>query len=289
MRYVYSVVRFVPDPIRGEFVNVGAIVGSDESSEWAVRTIENQKRARSIDDKGVLAQFLSFIDDVGRKLDVYTDSIEQGVEPGFVVSESWLRRLWEESRNVVQLSLPTPVIADSLQEVADLLFDQFILEPESRRFPFRKKHTALAAVRRAYAASGLYRGTHFAEGSLVRGAHHKERFDFVVANGDALQLAHAWSFQVPGQEDLAESIKAWAWTVRDIRGNGGDALADNRRVVVPRGVDVQVVYVEPAAGGPTAVLEEALSAFRELTVTALPVGEAPRVGARALELLGPGL
>ena len=28
MRYVYSVVRFVPDPIKGEFVNVGLIAGT---------------------------------------------------------------------------------------------------------------------------------------------------------------------------------------------------------------------------------------------------------------------
>ena len=34
MRFVYSLVRFVPDPARGEFVNVGAIAGSEESSDW---------------------------------------------------------------------------------------------------------------------------------------------------------------------------------------------------------------------------------------------------------------
>ena len=52
MRHVYSMVRFVPDSARGEFINVGANVGSEESSEWQVWQIENPKRARFIDERG---------------------------------------------------------------------------------------------------------------------------------------------------------------------------------------------------------------------------------------------
>ena len=45
MRYLYSVVRFVPDPARGEYVNVAAILGSEETGEWDVRQVENLRRA----------------------------------------------------------------------------------------------------------------------------------------------------------------------------------------------------------------------------------------------------
>ena len=45
-KYIYSVLRFVPNPASGEFVNIGAIVGSDENGEWELRTVENAKRAR---------------------------------------------------------------------------------------------------------------------------------------------------------------------------------------------------------------------------------------------------
>ncbi len=45
MRYVYSLVRFVPDPARGEFVNVGAIAGSEDGAEWQIRQVENTVRA----------------------------------------------------------------------------------------------------------------------------------------------------------------------------------------------------------------------------------------------------
>ena len=49
MKHVYSLIRYVPDPVRGEFINVGAIAGCDESSEWEIRQVANPARARRID------------------------------------------------------------------------------------------------------------------------------------------------------------------------------------------------------------------------------------------------
>jgi hypothetical protein len=45
MRYVYSVVRYVPNPASGEFVNIGVIAGSDETGDWSLRQAGNQRRA----------------------------------------------------------------------------------------------------------------------------------------------------------------------------------------------------------------------------------------------------
>lgn len=71
MRFVYSIVRFVPDPARGEFVSVGAIVGSEESSEWQYRQVENPARARALDERQTLDAVWSFLDRVGRQIDDY--------------------------------------------------------------------------------------------------------------------------------------------------------------------------------------------------------------------------
>ena len=38
-RYVFSLVRCVPNPRTGEFVNVGAIAGDPESEDWSVRQV----------------------------------------------------------------------------------------------------------------------------------------------------------------------------------------------------------------------------------------------------------
>ncbi len=286
MRYTYSVVRFVPDPVRGEFVNVGVIVGSDESSEWQLRTIENTKRARGIDAKGLLPVVWTFVDYIGRQLDAYTEAVDAAQERTPAISEDWLRRLSIESRNVVQLSQPTPIIADDVNDAFVILFEQFILEPETRRYSFQKKHSALAAVRRAYSASGLLRGLDFDEAAVVKGAFHSERFDFTVLNGRVVQLVQAWSFQVPAQEELLEKIKAWAWTVADIRRHGGEAQVSDRAIAVPETVDVSAVYVPPVVGAQSKALDEALSAFREIRVEPLSLSDVSNVALRARALLG---
>lgn len=288
MRYTYSVIRFVPDPVRGEFVNVGVLAGSDESSEWELRTVENLKRARSVDDKGLLRLVWGFVDDIGRKVDRYAEAVQTSFfdEADDGLSEDWLRRLSEESRNIVQFSNPAAVVAGDIDEALNTLFAEFIVEPEARRFPFKKKHVALAAIRQAYREAGLRRQEHFEEGANVKGLHHKERFDFVVVNGRAVQLAQTWSFQIPNQEDLAEQVKAWAWTVADVRDHGGMAETAARRIEVPRDVDIQVVYVPPAPGRPRETLVEALAAFTEINVRPVEADQADTVGRQASQLVG---
>ena len=285
MRYVYSVIRFVPDPIKGEFVNVGLIAGSEDSSEWGLRTVENQKRARQLDQRGVLPAVFRFISDVGSRLDNYTEAVEMDAQSPEAISEKWLGDMFAISRNVVQLSPPTPVVADSLEGVFELLTPQFLLDPE-RRIGSPNKHPALAAVRRAYRDTGLLGGAHLAERAEVIGLHHRDVFDFVVANGRAVQLTHTFSFQVPSPF-LSERLKAWAWTVRDIRQSGAEAKIGNERIVeVPATVDIEGVYVPPAAGASHALVDEALSAFRAINVQPVEFSHAEDVGRKASEALG---
>ena len=287
MRYMYSAVRFVPDPVRGEFVNVGILAGSDESSEWDIRMVENLKRARALDDEVLLPLVWHFVDDIGRKVDRYTEAIQTNLfeTDEKRLSEEWLTQLSEEARNVVQLSAPAVIVADDIDEAINILFDQLIVEPKARRFPFKKKNVALAATRAAYREAGLRVSEHFMEGVSVKGQHHKERFDFVVANGSAVQLAQTWSFQVPNQEDIAEQVKAWAWTVSDIRQHGGMAEAEARQIAVPSDVDIEVVYVPPAVDGPRQVLNEALAAFEKIKVQAVESEQAGTVGQEASRLI----
>ena len=218
MRFVYSIVRFVPDPARGEFVNVGAIVGSEESSEWQYRQIENPMRARALDERQTLDAVWSFLDRVGRQIDDFERAGETLFDPGVELSEAWMERLYVDQRNVVQLSRPTPMVAASADEAMDRIFDDLVVDPARRRHPFQKKHAALAAVRAAYRAHSVEKTKNLRERVSLQTDHHRERFDFAVTNGKVVQLTHTWSFQLPDQEQLAEQVKAWGWTVRDVRG-----------------------------------------------------------------------
>ncbi|MDQ6945670.1 MAG: DUF3037 domain-containing protein [Actinomycetota bacterium] len=286
MRFVYSIVRFVPDPARGEFVNVGAIVGSEESSEWQYRQIENPTRARALDERQTLDAVWSFLDRVGRQIDDFERAGETLFDPGVELSEAWMERLYVDHRNVVQLSRPTPMVAASADEAMDRIFDDLVVDPARRRHSFQKKHAALAAVRAAYRAHSVEKTKNLRERVSLQTDHHRERFDFAVTNGKVVQLTHTWSFQVPDQEQLAEQVKAWGWTVRDVRRGGGQIGASTGETwdVAPN-VDIEVVYVPPVFEERAPSLRDALAVFTDVGAQFHPIDGADLVAVRAHELL----
>src|SRR5215217_3402971 len=187
MRFVYSLIRFVPDPARGEFINVGAIVGSEETSEWQIRQVENPVRARSIDEKGTLKAVWDFMDRVGRSIDEFEEGLDAIFNPSEELSESWLKRLYVEHRNIVQLSPPIPMEASSANEALDRVFRRMILDPARQRHGYQRKHPALAAVRNAYRKHHIadeYVKTHV----TLHTPHYSEILDFAVADGETVQL-----------------------------------------------------------------------------------------------------
>ncbi len=286
MRFVYSVVRFIPDPARGEFVNVAAIVGSEESSEWDVRQVANSVRARALDDRRALDAVWVFLDRVGREIDEHQRSLESLLPAQPELTEEWLAALYRDMRNVVQLSPPAPMVAESADEALERIFDIMIIDPAQRRFGFKKKYAALAAVRAAYRTFNIPKGVSLREGIALEAKDFRNRFDFAVVNGRALQLTQTWSFQVPNQEELAEQVKAWGWTVRAARDEGGIAVAsDGRRWDVNRDIDVAVAYVPPEPGQDSPALHEALGVFEALSVRHVPAEQAEKIGERAHELL----
>jgi hypothetical protein len=285
LRYVYSLVRFVPDPARGEFVNVGAIVGSDESSEWDLRQVENPVRARAVDDRKSLEAVWMFMDSMGRAIDDHQRATQTLFAPEVELSESWLEGVYASHRNIVQLSPPAPMVADSADEALDRVFDLLVVDPAHRRYRFQKKHVALAAVRAAYVKHFLRTGVDIKERCTLETPAHKERLDFAVANGSVVQLTHTWSFQVPDQDMLAEQVKAWGWTVHDLRGHGGVLAVGERLYEAPRDVDVEVVYVPPGPEQEAPAWRDARNVFEELGVRYGALDHADAVGAAALQLL----
>lgn len=139
LKFVYSLIRFVPDPARGEFMNVGAVAGSEESSEWDIRQIGNPRRARALGSPGALGAVWSFMDQVGAVFDEYQENLHQLFDAETIPSENWLNGLHRYHRNIVQLSPPTPMIADTVEEALDSVFSLLIVDPDHRRYTFRKK------------------------------------------------------------------------------------------------------------------------------------------------------
>src|SRR6478752_7286823 len=98
-RYRYSLVRCVPEPRTGEFINIGAIAGSYGEGDWSTRQISNLQRAAKLcgnDQLGAVAEFLAEV----------TRQISDADESLFPLQDSWLDTMAAEWRNVVQLSPP---------------------------------------------------------------------------------------------------------------------------------------------------------------------------------------
>lgn len=279
MAYDYSLVKFVPDAARGEVVNLGAIAGSDETGDWEFRAISNFVRARALDDKNALPGALAFISEIEDRI----ASLEMLTPAAAPMSSNLLARWSFEMRNIVQFSMPAPLVAASAAEALDLVFDQLIVDPGRREFRFEKKHRAISSTVAAYRRTGVPDEA-IVRKILVRADRFTDSFDLGVANGRLIQVVKCWSFQLPAQAELAEQVKAWAWLVERVRDAGAIASVGDRTYEMPRGEsDISVVYIPPADQQEPPAFTEALAAFETLGVEAVEAERAVTVARRAAE------
>jgi hypothetical protein len=288
MTYTYSLLRFVPDPARGEFVNFGILAGDDDAGDWELRLLQNYKRAKAIDETGALKVALGFVDD----LEAHLAALENVPETAAVapLSLELVGRLSEEMQNVVQVTAPAPVVATSAREALDILYDQLLVDPQARTYPFEKKNRAYATTRRAYRQHQIPDESFAERAPLTTGPDgaYDGVFDFAIFNGQAVQLAHCWSFQIPNQIELADQVKSWAWVVKEIRNGGGTIRVGDRDVHIPGGVDLEIaaISVPPLEGQEdTHAYDEARAAFNETNVRELRTDDADALARRAAELL----
>jgi hypothetical protein len=274
MRYVYSVVRYVPNPASGEFVNIGAIVGSDEAGEWRLNLASNLRRARSFGPPESLNAALAFMTDVGRRIDD-TDSMF-----GQEVSEHWLSTLHDRHRNVVQLSRPATVVADKAIDAIDFVFAQVMTDDDEASIAtitrtYATRRNLVAELRSSYSAAHIAPGW-IRERTLIRSGPLQAPMDFVVGNGTAVQLAHTWSFEIRTYPEVAKEVKAWGYTLKALRDHGGETTGDRPATIDPD-VTVEVLYAPPRTREQIEVFGEAEEVFRDLDVRAVPRDQAGNV------------
>ncbi len=123
MRFVYSVIRFVPDNVRGEFINIGVIVGTDDSehgSAWKFQLTEDWERATQLDSHQspfVLPHVQEHLNEVLPMIAGWGDEGD---------GESKLRQLCHDWQNCVQLSEPLPLVANSCDEALTPTMSLFV-------------------------------------------------------------------------------------------------------------------------------------------------------------------
>jgi hypothetical protein len=279
----------VPDTFRGEFVNVAVIAGSEETGEWLVRRVDNSRHPQRLAPTTPIAPVWSYLDGV----EALIDRLDAGSGPseGADLNRAWLESEHRRLGNVVQLTTPRLIVAESIETAVDSMFDQFVVDPEPRS---RKTRTAaVSALRTAFGETSLVSGGYVYE--RVRAVVGKQQapVDFAVANGRLAQLAHGWSFETQDTPATVQTIKAWCWTLRDLRDHGGKILvragaAERPSYSVPNDVPIEIAYVPPQTDDGRRSLDEALEVFQHLDVHAVPTDQAHLIAENAVRTLHDG-
>lgn len=283
-RFLYCLVRCVPDPRTGEFINIGAIAGSPDGGDWAVRQVSSDRRALRLAGASALTAVHGFLARVEEEIDSRYSMMENG--EGEPLDASWLDQLHHDHRNVVQLSSPTPVVAESVETALDLIFRRLIIDPVSQPRDFITKHKVLAELRDAYWRADLDPRLVRPKVEVFVGDRLHTPIDFAIANGTTLQLTQAWSFQRSGVGDIATQVKAWGYALNRVK--EGEAArvvaADNRVSGLTREVDLQVAVAPPRTADQRKVYEESEQVFADLGVAVHLLDEVDAIGTRAAEL-----
>jgi hypothetical protein len=259
-RYRYSLVRCVPEPRTGEFINVGAIAGSSDEGDWATRQIENLRRATKLCGDAELGAVLEFIAAATRKIAEAEDSF-------FPLPDTWLDDMALERRNVVQLSEPQLAVGKSADEVLDRVFARQLIDPARSSLTFVSKSKLLARVRSQLRKQIL--PTQVLERpTLAVGSHITANVDYAFGTDHAVQLTQAWSFQKETVDDVATDVKAWGYALERLREGGISRLQGaEKSMTLSSEVPIDVIIAVPVTARQQEVFEEAQEVFSALKVT----------------------
>lgn len=279
MTLQYSVIRFSPRPDRGELLNVGVVVVDPERQDARVSLVEDRHRFRVISNPGLVQSTFDYLSD-------WKTLVEDGEGAiSMMPADEWLRQRSDASHNLIELSAPAPILVADLDEAVSFLSKKFLPAPRQIAKRDVTRRRAISALREAYAYHGLVRGVNFVEKPLIRSKNYSEVMDFAVRNGKAVQLAQTWNFKQRGIGTLLEGVKAWAWTVRDIRSTGATAKLEAESFSVPKDVDVEAVYIDPDTSEGADALAEALHAFRDVRAKAIRADHLAPTAQRAVRAL----
>jgi hypothetical protein len=283
-RYFYSVVRCVPSPRTGEFLNIAAIAGSEESDEWSIRQIQNESRAKklcSADDLGVVHEFLASA----------WETIDQHNPEALLVEQpltlEWLQGLHHDHRNVVQLSEPMPILGESVEGVLDTIFERLLIDPVRGQRGFITKHRVLAALRDSFEEAEIPASLWLPKAEIYVGNSVHALLDFAIGNGQIVQLSQAWSFQRASVTELSTEVKSWGYALSRLRLGDGARLVgqEGRLSAIRKDVAIDVLCAPPATTLQEQTFEEARQVFNDIGAELHMFGDEGNVGRKAKSLL----
>ena len=216
----YSLVRYLPDPVTGEQVNVAAIIFDAEHVE--LRTTHNWKRIQRFGGENI-----AFIQDFIKAFNERYNKDATAKESDLMAEIQEMASNWCHS---LQVSEPRPS-TEGIVELADFVSERFLdpgdvakAEKETTQRVRRTTQKGAAGLTaRSIKQSVADRFGSSVGKSLVqrdypvRGTLQQHISDIAVANGKPLYLAKAVSFEVQENKNLLDHIDATKWFLDDVR------------------------------------------------------------------------
>lgn len=284
MRYDYWVVRFVPDAVRGEFVNIAVIAGN--GGEWAMRRTMDLRRASRLGGSATLAtptlrRIESAIEGELQRVS-HTLPIGRPAPFGRGDLEDFRIRM----NNLVQISEPRPVMAATVDEAADLAFELMIVDKGHESRP-RSRTRVVRELADAFELS-LDLVDRVTRTQRVLVGKQGAKFDFALhASNEPVisQLNHVWGFDLKSLENLQRNIQAWNFVIQLIREFGGEAREARRLSEIPGTVQINAIYTQPLSGEAQDELSVALDGWNQLGINAVPADSYEQIVERAEQLV----
>jgi len=207
----YSVIKYVPDPVADESINVGVAVFSGRRVRLAFTSEWNRARQLAARDPKALKRVVA---------DLATQE-KQGA-----LSEEVIRRYAESWRNQVQWTPPRASVKDLdqlISEVSSLYLPRFATDAvKAVRRPGKRRAIRIAITELTNQLTAKLHAPRRKARQLLKtdhvaaGKYEQHQLDLAIVNGHLKAGAFALSFAVANKQQLKRDIDAVAFGVEDV-------------------------------------------------------------------------
>ena len=213
--YRFSVIRYVPDARREEYMNVGIVVVADDSSFVGSQFGTNWRRMERFgqEDVGFLKEFARVLRDRSK--------VQQPLDPTQRLSIETLSTLAFSWKNSIQFSELRAAQHNNPQQLLEYLFGLYVVEKRPSRHRLRTRQDIINRTEREFrqALSRAYIGPELEikRDQILPGRTLPQPMDIVIQNGAPWLAIECLSFQRAQTEDFDITIKATAYMLGEIR------------------------------------------------------------------------
>jgi Protein of unknown function (DUF3037) len=220
----YSVIRYVPDPVTDERINIGVVAFNEQQTK--VGFLHRWDRVQ-----GFASEDITFLKEFAKEMQTAAEArgFLPGFEPGLPLTPDTISRISKRWMNSIQITEPRASIA-TLEDTFRDAVQRFLVTKAHEQRAYRERSSA-ASIAKASIRDALREriGRENAESYLkapfaVPGRYKPHVFDGVVMNGRAYGAMQGLSFELPEARELELTSDALAWAVEDVHKEDEDIL-----------------------------------------------------------------